>query len=135
MQRVALALDLVQQVSPVFQKEGMFENLDVHVLDLNFVEVVHVQLANERRKVVVFEELRQDGVAELVLINDFEPITFLCPANHFVRGFTFDNFEELHKEGWYVMQSLPLLRIERGSFIHEILFCFHCSTRRVRYTI
>ena len=52
----------------------------------SFMEVIHIELSDKRRKVVMFEELRQDFVSELVGLLHDEAIALLVPAYYVVVG-------------------------------------------------
>ena len=57
MARIAFALDHVQLLDLVRLELGMLEDLVAAPLALSFVEVVHVELPDERGEIVVFEVL------------------------------------------------------------------------------
>lgn len=60
MTRVTFPFDLSQQVPLAHQEEGVLENLIRGALSLGLVKIVHVELPDEGRKVVMFEVLRQN---------------------------------------------------------------------------
>lgn len=60
---------------------GMFEAVLV-VRALGLVEVVHVQLSDERREIIVFEESRENGFWELVLLLHYEWLSIRWPWNN-----------------------------------------------------
>ena len=77
---VALALDLVQEVRSVLLELRVLEHLVGAPITLPLVEVVHVELSDEAREVVVSEVLWKDLVGELFLVEDLEGETVLSPA-------------------------------------------------------
>ena len=50
-----------------------------------FMKVVHVQLAHERRKVVVLEVPRQDALGELIRLPHNEALPVLSPADYMIK--------------------------------------------------
>jgi hypothetical protein len=82
------------------------------------VEVVHVQLANKRREVVVLEVLRQNLLGELIHLLHNEPVSCLVPADYVsvLRVLTegsdeasyVDDVVGLDQEGWHVGQGCLL---------------------------
>lgn len=74
---VALSFDLGKEVSLVADEERMLKDLVLRATGLRLVEVVHVQLSNEWRKVVVLKVLRQDLLWEGYLVLYHEAVT-LC---------------------------------------------------------
>lgn len=52
------------------------------VRPLGLVEVVHIQLPDERREVVVLEESREDSLRELILFQDNECFSICGPADN-----------------------------------------------------
>ena len=50
-----------------------------------FVEVVHIQLTDERRKVVVFEKLWQYSLSKVIRLFHYESISTFIPANNVVK--------------------------------------------------
>jgi hypothetical protein len=72
-------------------EQKLFISLEVFVHEAflvarvtRFVEIVHVQLAHERREVVVLEVLREDLLGELVRFEDHEAIAFGVPVDALV---------------------------------------------------
>ena len=61
-----------------FNKLGMGKTLLVTRVTC-FYKVVHVQLAHERRKVIVFEVLRQNLLGELVRLIHHEAVPVVVP--------------------------------------------------------
>ena len=64
MARIALPFYLREQMAFTSQEKRVLEDLVVAALSLGLVEVVHIQLANEGREVVVLEVLWKDFLAE-----------------------------------------------------------------------
>ena len=79
MGRIALALDVDQDVALALDEEGVLEDLVVGQLGLALVEVVHVQLPDERRKVTVFEVLWKNTLAKRILAFDLEAFPSFRP--------------------------------------------------------
>lgn len=92
----------------VSQEEGMLEHLRVVLLDLELVEVVHVELPDERREVVVLEVLGQDVVAEGLLLNDLETVSISGPRYDARRFAAVDDLVELDQEGGDMVHIGPL---------------------------
>ena len=51
----------------------------------SFVEVVHIQLTDERRKVVVFEKLWQNPLSKVVRLFHYESVSAFIPAYNVVE--------------------------------------------------
>jgi len=75
-------------------EQELFSSLEVFVHETflvarvtRFVEIVHVELAHERREVVVFKILRKDLLRELVRLVDHEAIAFSIPVDAYVVGY------------------------------------------------
>jgi len=51
------------------------------VILLRFVEIVHIELANKRRKVVVFEVFGQNFFRELIYVFHNKGISLFIPRN------------------------------------------------------
>ena len=62
------------------------------------VEVVHVQLADERGKVVVFKVLRQDLVLEFVYVFNDKAFALVVPRHDVVCFGVGDDLVGLHQE-------------------------------------
>lgn len=117
---VGLALYHWQQMLLVTLEQIVKENHRV-IRAAAFVEVVHVDLPNERVHVAVPEVRAKDFVSELRLVPNFEAIAFFGPAND-VRVFwvTYDR-KQFFKEDWY--KSLPSASPGCGSsFDLRVLF-------------
>jgi hypothetical protein len=69
---IAFALYKVEVVGLVSAEVGVVEDVVGAALDFGFVEVVHVELSDERGEVVVLEVSRQDLFAERFLVLDHE---------------------------------------------------------------
>lgn len=95
---VALSLNLGQKVLLVLDEEGVSEDLPVRLLDLELMEVIHVKLPDEGRKVAVFPVLGQDIVAQKILIFNLEPIATISPRNYFIGHDTVHNFVQFNQE-------------------------------------
>ena len=59
----------------------MLESLHVSSLLLGFVEVIHVQLSDERAEVVVLKVLRENRLRKICLVPNLKAITRLVPAD------------------------------------------------------
>lgn len=82
----------------------MLEDLIVGPASFRLVEVVHVELSDERREVVVLEVLRQDLLAEGVRILYCEAVTIgLGPRHDVVLRLVVDDLVQLDQEGWHVI--------------------------------
>lgn len=74
----------------------MLEYLLVASFDFGLVEVVHVELPNERREVVVLEVLWQDLVTELLGLLDDEAVALSGPSHDFPRLVVVYYFEQFY---------------------------------------
>ena len=63
----------------------MLEHLVIAALFLELVEIIHIQLSNEGRKVVMFEILWQNLIAEQIRLFYLKAITSWSPANDLVK--------------------------------------------------
>lgn len=92
-----------------FLKEAFLASLEkfvvVNVVDIlspSFVEVVHVELANKRGKIVVLEISRKDFLAEFRRLFDNEGVAFRVPVNDFGEFSLFENvvgFADKRRDG------------------------------------
>ena len=67
-----------------------------------FMEVVHIQLSNETRKVVMLKVFWKNLVTEFVHLLHHEPISFIIPANDIIWVWITYNFISLYEEGRHV---------------------------------
>jgi hypothetical protein len=73
------------------------------------VEIVHVQLAHERREIIVFEILWQDVLCEGVRVLDAEAVRVLVPKHDVLVLTVVHDFVRLRQEvrhlvaGWHAM--------------------------------
>jgi hypothetical protein len=71
----------------------MLKHLITRALALGLVKIIHVQLTDKRREVVMFEILRKDRLTELVWLLDHKAIALrLNPANDGICLLIIDNF-------------------------------------------
>jgi len=97
--RVALSLDLWEHLPLVFQEKWVLEHLVICSFPLRFMKVIHVQLTDKRREVVMLEILGQDLVAELIWLLNHKSITLrLNPANDGISLLVVDNFVKLNQK-------------------------------------
>lgn len=61
----------------------MTEDMLVGVIS-GFVEIIHIQLPHEGRKVIVFEVLRQNSFSKFIGLFHYEAITCFIPTNDVV---------------------------------------------------
>lgn len=92
---VALSLYLRQQILLTLQEVRVLEDLLATSFYLRLVEVIHVELPDERRKVVVLEVLGQDLVAELLGLLDDEAVARLSPGRNVLCQGIVDDLEKL----------------------------------------
>lgn len=78
-----LALDVLEEVLLAAEEKTVLEALVVGAIPC-LVEVVHVELADEARKVIMLEVLRQDLVGELVHLLYYETVSLSVPADDVV---------------------------------------------------
>ena len=86
MVRIAFTLDMVQHLLLVFLEVCVLENWVRAALKLRFVEVVHVELSDERREVVMLEIFGQYLILELGLIAYHESKSILRPTNNILHS-------------------------------------------------
>uniref|UniRef100_A0A7S3N1B8 Uncharacterized protein n=1 Tax=Strombidium inclinatum TaxID=197538 RepID=A0A7S3N1B8_9SPIT len=79
-----LTLDLPQQVRSVLKEVTVLEALEVGAISA-FMEVVHIELADEAREVTMFEVLFQYFVLELVLVLNHKASAVGGPLDDAVR--------------------------------------------------
>jgi hypothetical protein len=63
----------------------MLEALFIRMIP-SFVEVIHVELADEWRKIVMFEVAREDALSELVGLFYHKAVTWVAPTNYMVQA-------------------------------------------------
>ena len=51
-----------------------------------FMETVHVELADEWRKIVMFEVAREDTLGELVWLFHHKAVSWITPTNYMVQA-------------------------------------------------
>ena len=83
----------------VTQEKGVLKDLYIVLLDLELVEIIHVELSDEGRKVVVFEVLGQDVIAKGLLLNDLESISVDGPGDDIRRFVALHDLEEFYQKG------------------------------------
>jgi len=64
----------------------------------NFVEIVHIELSHERRKLFMFEIFWQNLVLKEFFVAYNEAITTLHPVNNVTIASVLQNFVSLHDE-------------------------------------
>jgi len=68
----------------------MLEALFIRMVP-SFVEVIHVELADEWRKIVMFEVAREDTLGELVGLFHHKAVSRITPTNYMVQAGVIDN--------------------------------------------
>lgn len=78
----------------IFQKKWVLKYLIRSPLSLRLVEVIHVELPDERREIVVLEVLREYLIAEEYRVLNYEAISFwLRPIDNTRCASPIDNFK------------------------------------------
>lgn len=62
------------------------------------VKVIHVELPDERREVVVLEVLREHLFTELVHLFDHEAVTVFVPADYLIKSWVRNEIKGFQKE-------------------------------------
>lgn len=97
--RVALSLNLWQQLPLVLEEKWVLEHLVAGPLPLRFMKVIHIQLTDEGREVIVLKVLGQYLVAELVWLLYHESIAiWLNPAYDGISLLVIHDFIELNQK-------------------------------------
>ena len=89
---VTLPLYLREEISLAHQEEGVLEHLVGGALPLRLMEVVHVQLPDERGEVVVLEVLRQDLLPEQGGVPDDKALAIFEPSHDVIDLFIVHDF-------------------------------------------
>ena len=84
----------------------MLENLVITALLLELMEIIHVQLSNEGRKIVMFEILGQDLVAEQIWLFYLKAIASWRPADDVVKLMAVHDLVYLNQERWDVIDGI-----------------------------
>jgi hypothetical protein len=95
---VGLTLNLLQKFLLVSVELQVLEHLILVVLFFRFVKIVHVQLPNEGRVVIVFEVFGEHFFLQFSLVNDHEGVALWRPANDVLQVISFQNFEDFEKK-------------------------------------
>lgn len=69
------------------------------------VEIIHIELAHKRRKVVVFEVLRKHVLGKLVGIFDDKAIALFVPKHDVRVLFIIHNFERFRQKVWHLTRA------------------------------
>jgi hypothetical protein len=105
-----------------FEETPMFKRMDAARL-LRFVEVVHVQLPDERRKVAVLKELRQDQVCEIAQFLDLKLFAAFRPGNNIVVFLIVYDLKCFQQERRNVVNSVVLVfKIISGAYTLAAFF-------------
>lgn len=89
---VTLSLYLREEISLPHKEEGVLEHLVGGALSLRLVEIVHVQLPDERGEVIVFEVLREDLLTEKSSVPDDKSLTIFKPSDDVIDLFIIYDF-------------------------------------------
>ena len=89
---VTLPLYLREEIPLTHEEEGVLEHLVGGALPLGLVEVIHVELADERREVVMLEVLRQDLLPEESGVPDDKAFAIFEPSHDVIDLFIVYDF-------------------------------------------
>lgn len=104
---IRLSLDVGQQMLLVLLEERVLEGLIVRSFLLSLVEVIHVQLADERREVVVLEVLRQDLFGKRDRVPYGESVTIWGrPVRNMVRPWIVDDLVKFDQKGGHMVDGI-----------------------------
>jgi hypothetical protein len=84
----------------------MLEHLVIATLLLELVEIIHIQLSNERRKVVMFEILWQNLVAEQIWLFYLKAVTSWSPAYDVVKLLAVHDLVYLNQKRWDMVDRI-----------------------------
>ena len=123
---IALSLYLRKQISFVFQKERMLEHLVITALFLELVKIIHIQLSNEGRKVVMFEILWQNLIAEQIWLFYLKAVASWSPADDVVKLLAVHDLVYLNQKRWNMIDRIFAL-----ISIHVELRVSHIGVARI----
>jgi hypothetical protein len=92
-----LPFDVLKQVFTSLHKETVLETLVIGSIP-RFVEVIHIQLSDETREVVMFEVLGKNFVRKHIHLLNNESISFLIPTNDIISCWIIYNIVSLYQE-------------------------------------
>lgn len=118
--RVSLALDLREEVWSVSLEKGV-SKLDLSYAAAALVEVVHVQLPDERVQIVVLEVLRQGLVCEPIPVHHFKGEAIWCPLDYACQVLLVDDIKQLAKEDGHLGLGAIILFSGRIKILHFII--------------
>ena len=84
----------------------MLEYLFVTTLYFWLMEVVHIELTDKRRKIIMLKVLRKYPIAELLRLLDDETIAITCPCNNLLSQRIIDDLKQLHQKRRHVVYRL-----------------------------
>lgn len=87
----------------------MLKNLLMTAFYFGFMKIVHIQLPDEWRKIVVLKVLGKDVVAKLSGLLDCKAISFLGPGHNVLSQRIVDNFKEFDKERGNMVNRLTIV--------------------------
>jgi hypothetical protein len=95
---IALSLDLRQQIPLVSDEKWVLKNLISAAFFLEFVKIVHVELANEGREVIVLEILWQNLVTEQIGLFNLESFSGWGPTHDVQKLRATDDLKDLNQK-------------------------------------
>ena len=97
--RIALPFYLRKQMAFASQEKRMLEDLVVAALPFRLMKIVHVQLPDKWRKIVVLEVLRENFFAEKIRVFNYEAFAIrLCPPNYVLGLHDINDLIQLYQE-------------------------------------
>lgn len=94
---VCFAFNFAEEIGAIFNEKRVVKNYVVQGAPA-LVEIVHVELPDERVHVAVSEENRKDGLFELLFVQNFKAQPVGGPADYSFRFFFLTSFKKLEKK-------------------------------------
>ena len=108
--RVRLALDLGEELGVIPLEKGV-SKLDLCYASPALVEIVHIELPDERIQVAVLEVLSQGLMSEAFPILNFEGESIRCPLDNARQVLRVDHFKQLAEEDGHLgLRAIILFR-------------------------
>jgi len=104
----------------------MLEHLVITALFLELVKIIHIQLSNEGRKVVMFEILWQNLIAEQIWLFYLKAVASWSPADDVVKLLAVHDLVYLNQKRWNMIDRIFAL-----ISIHVELRVSHIGVARI----
>lgn len=87
-------------IVPVFFELGMLENLVRTPFALRLMKIVHIELPDKWRKIIVFEVNWENLFGKFGLIFNHEGEPVICPGDDFLHARFTEHLKNFHEESW-----------------------------------